>query len=76
MKSINKISLRKSTYKHKLNLWKRAHYHIGNYKFSKCVELVVIYLENYKNSPIKLHFREEDNVLINSRNEKGKWMES
>ncbi len=66
---MRKLIHRKETY-----LWKRAHYHLDNSELSKCSELVVIYLESFKNSPIKLHFREEDSVLINSRNEKGKWM--
>ncbi|MEN7550071.1 hypothetical protein AAG747_19265 [Rapidithrix thailandica] len=74
MKWINKIKMRKIIHRKETYLWKRAHYHLDNYEFSECVEQIVIYLENFKNSPIKLHFREEDNVLINSRDEKGKWM--
>ena len=66
---MRKIIHRKETY-----LWKRAHYHLDDYKLSKCAELVVIYLEDFKNSPIRLHFREEDNVFINHNNEKDKWI--
>ncbi|MFI1770326.1 hypothetical protein [Thalassobellus citreus] len=74
MKSINKIRIRKINHLKDTYLWKRTHYHLDDYKFAKCAELVIIYLENFKNSPIKLHFREEDNELLKSGNGKGKWM--
>lgn len=54
-------------------LWKREHLHLTGYEHSKCIEKVVIYLEGYKNSPLQLLFREEDNLIIKTDIEKEKW---
>ncbi|MFC5873046.1 hypothetical protein ACFP3I_10650 [Chryseobacterium arachidis] len=54
-------------------MWKRSHLHLTNYKYSKCVEKVVIYLEGYKKSPLQLSFQEEDNLTLKSDIEKERW---
>lgn len=70
----NKIKLRKIKVLNKSFLWKRGHIHLEKYEYAKCIEKIIIYLENYQNSPLILFFREEDNLLINSINEDEKWM--
>ena len=54
-------------------LWKRGHYHPNEFEHSKCVEKVIIYLEGYKNSPLHLLFKAEDNLLLNIDIEKEHW---
>lgn len=54
-------------------LWRRGHYHLTEFKHSKCAEKVVIYLEGFKNSPIHLSFKEEDNLIFKDDIEKEKW---
>lgn len=73
MKRINKTSLRKIKVDNESYLWKRGHYHLEKFEHSKCVEKVIIFLEGYKNSPIHLLFKEEDNLLFKSDLEKEKW---
>jgi len=69
----NKIKLRKITVLNKSFLWKRGHLHLEEFDYSECIEKVIIYLENYKNSPLILFFREEDNTLLKSLGESQKW---
>lgn len=73
MKWINKTSLRKIRVDNEVYLWKRGHYHLEEFVHSKCVEKVIIFLDGYKNSPLHLLFREEDNLLFKSDLEKEKW---
>jgi len=73
MKWINKISLRKIKVQDETYLWKRGHYHPIEFEHFNCVEKVIIYLEGYKNSPLHLLFRTEDNLLLNKDLEKEKW---
>lgn len=54
-------------------LWKRAHYHLDEFKYEKCAEVVKIFLEGHKQSPVTLHFREEDNHLCHTADTGGKW---
>jgi len=54
-------------------LWKRRHCHLTQFKHSKCVEKVTIYLEGFKNSPLQLSFREEDNLALKTDIKKEKW---
>lgn len=51
-------------------LWKVNHHHLTEFTHSKCVEKIVIYLEGYKKAPLRLSFREEDNLLIKTDLEK------
>jgi len=73
MKWLNKIKLRKINVLGKTFLWKRGHYHLEEFEHSQCVEKVIIYLQDHKNSPLHLFFREEDNSLITSNLDIGKW---
>lgn len=73
MKWINKTSLRKIKVFGEVFLWKRGHYHLTEFEHAECVEKVIIYLEGYKNSPIHLLFREEDNLTMKADLEKEKW---
>jgi hypothetical protein len=63
-----KIKIDNETY-----LWKRHHHHLTNYERSPCIEKVVIYLEGYKKSPLRLLFREDDNLTLKPDIEKEKW---
>lgn len=65
--------LRKITISNETFLWKRGHYHLKEYKISECAEKVVIYLEGYKNSPIQIHFIEDDNILLFPNRNNKKW---
>ncbi len=65
IKKFNKIKLRKIEVLNSCFLWKCGHIHLKEFKNSKCVEKVIIYLEGYKNSPLILFFKEDDNELIN-----------
>lgn len=73
MKWINKTSLRKIKVNNESYLWKRGHYHLEEYKHSECVEKVIVFLEGFKNSPLQLLFKEDDNILFKSDLEKEKW---
>lgn len=73
MKHINKIKLRKLKIINDTYLWKRGHYHLSEFEYSKCAEKIVIYLEGYKNSPLHLLIREEDNLKFMPDVEKEKW---
>ncbi len=68
-----KNKLRKIKVDNETYLWKREHNHLEDFEYSKCVEKVTIYLEGYKNSPINLLFREEDNLKIKNNLNKEKW---
>jgi len=70
---MTKNKLRKIKIDNETYLWQRNHHHLTEYTHSKCVEKVVIYLEDYKKSPLRLSFREEDNLLIKTDLEKEKW---
>ncbi|UZR97270.1 hypothetical protein [Chondrinema litorale] len=61
MKHINKSKLRKISIDNEIYLWKAGHYHLTEFKHSKCAEKVTVYLEGFKNAPLNLLFREEDN---------------
>ena len=65
---LRKIKLDGETY-----LWRREHHHLTQFKYSKCVEKVTVYLEGFKNSPLQLSFREEDNLMLSINIEKEKW---
>ena len=65
---LRKIKINDETY-----LWKRAHHHLAEFEHSQCVEKVTIYLEGFKNSPIQLSFKEEDNLTIKTDLKKEKW---
>ena len=67
-KQFRKIVVNNQTY-----LWNRAHYHLVEYKHSACIETVVVYLEGYKNSPMRVSFREEDNLDIYTNIKDEKW---
>jgi hypothetical protein len=62
---LRKIKLDGETY-----LWRREHHHLTQFKYSKCVEKVTVYLEGFKNSPLQLSFREEDNLMLSINIEK------
>lgn len=70
---MSKNKLRKIQVADKTFLWKRSHEHLADFKYSKCVERLVIYLKGYKKSPLQLFFREEDNLDIKSDVNKEKW---
>ncbi|NDV17420.1 hypothetical protein GO009_15455 [Muricauda sp. TY007] len=65
---LRKIKIDGETY-----LWKREHHHLTEFEYSKCVEKVTVYLEGFKNSPLQLFFREEDNLILKTDIEKEKW---
>ena len=65
--------LRKLKIAHETYLWRREHMHLADYQYSTCMERVVIYLEGYRNSPLHLYFREEDNLILGIDVEKEKW---
>lgn len=65
---LRKIKVNDETY-----LWKRGHHHLTEFEHSGCVEQVTIYLEGYKNSPLQLLFREEDNLTLKTDIDKEKW---
>lgn len=65
---LRKIKINNETY-----LWKRGHLHLTKFEHSKCVEKVTIYLDGFKNSPLQLSFREEDNLTLKTDVEKEKW---
>ncbi len=71
-KSFNKIPLRKLKHRGKTYLWKRSHVHLKENQISPCSEKVLIYLENYKNSPVQISFKEDDNLLL--KDTFGKWI--
>ena len=48
-------------------------YHLPEFEHSECVEKITIYLEGFKNSPLLLSFREEDNLIVKTDVEKEKW---
>lgn len=73
-KGFNKIKLRKIKVLDQTFLWKTGHLHLEKFEHSQCVEKVIIYLENYKNSPLALYFRQEDNRLIKLLSENEKWL--
>lgn len=73
IKVFNKIKLRKINVLHQSFLWKRGHLHLEKFEYSECVEKVIIYLDGYKNAPLVLFFREEDNYLIKTLSENEKW---
>lgn len=61
---LRKIVVLENTY-----LWKVEHYHLRAFQYSECVDRVVIYLNDCKHSPLILHFRLEDNVLLANSND-------
>ncbi|GAA3521571.1 hypothetical protein GCM10022393_39970 [Aquimarina addita] len=65
---LRKIKLNDETY-----LWKRAHHHLTEFEHSECVEKITIYLEGFKNSPLQLSFREEDNLILKTDIKEEKW---
>lgn len=73
MNWINKTSLRKIKIENETYLWKRGHYHLDQFEHSKCVEKVIIFLDGFKNSPLHLLFREDDNALFKPNLEEEKW---
>ena len=68
-----KNKLRKIKVDNQTYLWKRGHYHLTEFEHSECVEKVTIYLEGFKNSPLQLSFREEDNLSLKADINKEKW---
>ncbi len=70
---MSRQSLRKITVGEEVYLWKREHYHLTEYSYAQCAEKVVIYLEGYKNSPLHLLFREEDNLIFKRNHDQEKW---
>ncbi len=72
IKKFNKIKLRKLDVFNYCFLWKCGHIHLKEFKNFQCIEKVVIYLDGYKNSPLILFFKEDDNELINLGKDK-KW---
>ena len=73
MQHINKLNLRKIRVLEEQFLWKRGHLHVNKYQCSECVELVIIYLQDYKNTPLKLYFRQDDNIILKNTSEKNYW---
>ncbi len=65
---LRKIKIANDTY-----LWKVNHSHLENFTYSKYVEKVVVYLEGHKKSPLRLLFREEDNLALKKDLKKEKW---
>ncbi|MBL4706012.1 MAG: hypothetical protein JKY54_15915 [Flavobacteriales bacterium] len=65
---LRKINIAGDTY-----LWRVGHYHLEEFEYSECVDRVTIYLEGYKNAPLILHFRLEDNVLLSQNSRKNDW---
>lgn len=71
-KNFNKIPLRKLKHKGQTFLWKRAHEHLKDFEISACSEKLVLFLEGFKNSPIYIIFKEDDNQKLNL--DKKKWV--
>ncbi len=59
---MSKQKFRRINVERKSYLWIRRHVHLDNYKYSQCVEILTIYQEGYKKSPLRLHFREEEQI--------------
>jgi len=71
---MSKTGLRKIKISGETYLWKVGHYHLKEFNFSECIDRVTIYLEGCKNSPLILHFRLEDNIILHDNaREKGNW---
>ncbi len=70
---MSKNKLRKIKIANETYLWRVNHSHLENFTYSKCVEKVVVYLEGYKKSPLRLSFREEDNLVLKKDLKKEKW---
>jgi len=70
---MSKSKLRKIQVTNRTFLWKRSHEHLADFKHSKCVERLVIYLKGHKKSPLELFFREEDNLVIKIDVSREKW---
>lgn len=70
---MSKNKLRKITVDDHSYLWKREHFHLTEFEHSECVEKVTIYREGFKNSPLQLLFREEDNLTLKANPEEEKW---
>ena len=74
---MSKQKLRRITINNLVYLWKRGHYHLKEFQYSTCADRLVVYLEDYKQSPLILHFRLEDNQLSSNHLKDGDWfMES
>ena len=72
-KQFNKLKMRKINVFGQTFLWKRMHIHLEEFEYSQCVEKVKIYLEGYKNSPLILFFRGEDNHLLETLKGEERW---
>lgn len=72
-KVFNKIKLREINVQDNSFLWKRGHLHLQDFEDSECVEKIIIYLKDYKNTPLVLFFKEDDNKLIKTLKENEKW---
>ena len=68
-----KSLLRKINVDGSIYLWKTGHYHLKEFKHSECAERVTVYLKDYKNSPIHIHFRLEDNSYLQEDLAKSNW---
>ena len=68
-----KNKLRKIVVNHQTFLWRREHFRLKEYSYSPCVEKVVVYLEGFKNSPLELHFQQEDNLTLKADVEAENW---
>lgn len=70
---MSKPSLRKITVAGNTYLWRVGHYHLEEFEHSPCVDRVTVYLEDHKHSPLLLHFRLEDNLLLSPKTREKDW---
>lgn len=65
--------LRKITVAGNIYLWRNAHYHLEDFKYSHCAEKITAYLQDHKRSPLIVHFRMEDNINLTDNLERDVW---
>lgn len=70
---MSKTGLRKINIAGNSYLWRVGHYHLEKFEYSECVDRVTVYLEGYKNSPLILHFRLDDTILLSENSRKKDW---
>ena len=73
MVHMNKTGLRRIKVEGEVYLWKRKHFHLAQYNSSPCVEKLTVFLDGYKNSPLELFFRQEDNALLQHTSSEKYW---
>lgn len=69
-----KRTLRKITIADQVYLWNRRHFHLASYEYSPCVEILTIYRDGNKQSPLRLFFKAEDLIKNQKSPEDLHWL--